>query len=159
VKKIAMILAALALLVSACAPDLGPKETAGTLLGAGTGALLGSQFGCGRGKLVGVAVGTLAGALIGQGIGRSLDRADRAAMEKNARYGLENSRTGQTTTWVNPDTGISGTFTPERTYQADQGQYCREYNQTVSVAGKRQQVYGTACRQPDGTWALVNAQG
>lgn len=158
-KKIGMLLAIFALVVSGCAPDLGPKEAGGTLLGAGTGALIGSQIGCGRGNLVGVAVGTLAGAMIGQGIGRSLDRADEAAMERNAQSALENTPTHQSATWVNPDSGNSGTFTPVQTYQAADGQYCREYLQTITVAGKRQQAYGTACRQPDGTWAIVHAQG
>jgi len=104
---------------------------------------------------VAVAVGTMAGALIGQGIGQSLDRADRLAMERNAQYALENTRTDQPTTWENPDTGHSGTFTPTRTYQAAEGQYCREYTQRVQIGGQEQQAYGTACRQPDGTWMII----
>lgn len=151
------ILAVLAVFVlSSCAPNMGPKETGGTVLGAGTGALIGSQIGGGRGTLVAVAVGTLAGALIGQGIGQSLDRADRLAMERNAQYSLENTRTQTTTTWVNPDSGNSGAITPIDTYQSRSGQYCREYIQTVNIAGQQQQAYGTACRQQDGTWLVVN---
>lgn len=158
-KKVGLLLAALALVVSGCAANLGPKETGGTLIGAGTGALIGSQLGHGRGKLLGVAIGTLAGAMIGQSIGRSLDRADRIAMQNNAQHALERSRTHHTSTWVNPDTGHSGTFTPVKTYQTERGQYCREYVQTVTVSGRRQQAYGTACRQPDGTWAIMNSHG
>ncbi len=145
----------LALILVGCAPQMGPKETGGTLIGAGTGALIGSQIGGGRGTLVAVAVGTLAGALIGQEVGRSLDRADQLAMQQNAQQSLEYSRTHATTTWVNPDSGRSGTFTPTRTYQTSQGQYCREYTQTVNIGGQLQQAYGTACRQPDGSWMVV----
>jgi len=158
-KRIVMLLLVFALALSGCAPNLGPKETGGTLLGAGTGALIGSQFGRGRGNLIGVAVGTLAGAMIGQGIGRSLDRADQLTMERNAQVTLETVPAHRTATWVNPDTGNSGTFTPVATYQGDGGRYCREYEQTVTVAGKRQQAYGTACRQADGTWAIVDSHG
>ena len=41
-----------------------PKQSIGTLLGAGAGALLGSQFGDGKGQLVAVAIGTLGGAYL-----------------------------------------------------------------------------------------------
>lgn len=141
--------------LAGCAPQMGPKEGTGTLLGAGTGALLGSQVGGGRGKLVAVAVGTLAGAVLGQEIGRSLDRADMLAMERNAQYALENTRTHQTTTWRNPDSGNYGGVTPLDTYQTSSGQYCREYLQEVVIGGELQQAYGTACRQPDGSWKII----
>ena len=41
-------------------------------------------------------------------------------------------------------------------YQAPNGQYCREYQTTVYVAGRPQPSYGTACLQPDGVWRVVN---
>lgn len=154
-KKAAVILLIAATALAGCAPSMGPREGSGTLLGAGTGALLGSQIGHGRGRLVAVAIGTLAGAIIGQDIGRALDRADMLAMERNAQYALENTRTNTVTTWRNPDSGNSGWITPVETYQTGQGQYCREYYQTVVVGGQPQQAYGTACRQPDGSWKII----
>lgn len=39
------------------------------------------------------------------------------------------------------------------TSSADQ---CREYNTTTVIGGVPQQMVGTACRQPDGTWRIVN---
>jgi surface antigen len=42
-------------------------------------------------------------------------------------------------------------------YQAANGTYCREYQQEITVGGKEQQSYGTACRQPDGTWKILNS--
>ncbi len=154
-RRFAAIVLAFALVFSGCAPTTGPTEGAGTIIGAGTGALLGAQVGSGRGRLVAVAVGTLAGALMGQEVGRSLDRADQLAMERNAQQALEYNRTQQPSTWRNPDTGNSGAITPVKTFQTAQGQYCREYIQTVTIAGQEQQAYGTACRQPDGTWLIV----
>ena len=33
--------------------------------------------------------------------------------------------------------------------------YCREYQQTITIVGKTQKGYGTACLQPDGSWQLM----
>jgi len=154
-KQILAVLLVLATLLFGCAPSMGPKESTGTLLGAGTGALLGAQIGAGRGNIVAVAIGTLAGAIIGQEIGKSLDRADQLMMERNAQYALEYTRTNTPTSWRNPDSGNYGTITPTDTYQTTGGQYCREYYQTITVGGQPQQAYGTACRQPDGSWLIT----
>ena len=135
---------------------MGPKEGAGTLLGATAGAVAGSNIGKGKGNIAAIAIGTLAGALFGQEIGRSLDRADRIAMGQNAQYSLEYTRSHETTRWNNPDSGNSGSMTPVQTYQTGSGQYCREYRQTVYIGGQEQDAYGTACRQPDGTWEIQN---
>lgn len=34
--------------------------------------------------------------------------------------------------------------------------YCREYTTETVIAGKRRPTYGTACRQPDGSWRIIN---
>jgi surface antigen len=141
--------------LAACNAYTGPKETGGTLIGAGLGALAGSQIGSGTGKLAAVGVGTLLGAFLGNQAGASLDRADRLYASQSAQQGLETLPSGQTSEWRNPDSLNSGTFTPTSTYQAPDGLYCREYQQTVTVAGQHQSAYGTACRQPDGSWQIA----
>jgi hypothetical protein len=35
------------------------------------------------------------------------------------------------------------------------GQQCREYQSTTTINGQPQQIVGTACLQPDGTWRIV----
>jgi surface antigen len=35
---------------------------------------------------------------------------------------------------------------------ASTGQTCREYRTTAAIDGKPQEIHGTACLQPDGTW-------
>lgn len=154
-KQVQVVLIIFAFLLVGCTQPMGSKEGVGTILGATAGAALGSNVGKGQGNVVAIAIGTLAGALFGQEIGRSLDRADRIAMGQNAQYSLEYSRSNETTRWHNPDSGNSGSMTPLRTYQQT-GQYCREYRQTVIVGGERQNAYGTACRQPDGSWVINN---
>lgn len=37
--------------------------------------------------------------------------------------------------------------------------YCREYTKTVSIGGRAEQAYGTACYRPDGSWEIVDLQG
>lgn len=132
-KRLLVFLILIPLVLAGCAQPYGPKEGAGTVIGAGTGALLGAQLGHGTGRMVAVAIGTLAGALMGQEIGRSLDRADELAMKQNAQYALEYTPTN-TTTWRNPDTGHAGSVTPVETYQNSSGNYCREYLQTTAVS-------------------------
>ena len=153
-KKVVTILAA-ALLLAACATGQGPKQTGGTLIGAGLGALAGSQIGSGRGQLAAVAIGALAGAFVGSEVGKSLDRADKIEMERSTQNALESGQTGQTVAWQNPDSGNSGTITPRPAVQRDGGEYCREYQQTITVDGRSEQAYGTACRQSDGSWKIV----
>jgi len=36
------------------------------------------------------------------------------------------------------------------------GEFCREYQSLVTVGGLRQNSFGTACLQPDGSWRVVN---
>ncbi len=140
--------------LAACSGAQGPKETGGTLVGAAVGGLVGSTVGGGSGQLAAVAVGTLMGAFLGREVGQSLDRADQLYAGWAASRGLEHKSSGATTQWSNPDSGHSGTFTPLRTYREPSGQYCREYRQTVTVGGQTERAYGTACRQPDGSWKI-----
>ena len=132
-----------------------PKQTGGTLLGAGLGALVGSQVGSGKGQLAAVAIGALGGAWLGSEVGKSLDKADRMYAERTAQNALETGRTGQTSTWRNPDSGHEGTYTPTRTYQTASNQVCREYETTVTIDGRQERATGRACRQADGTWKIA----
>ena len=156
IKRIASIAFA-ALLLAACADyQSRPKQTGGTLIGAGLGALAGSQIGSGRGQLAAVAVGALAGAFIGREIGKSLDKADRLYAQQ-AQQKAHVAPIGETISWNNPESGNSGTFIPTRDgTNTATGEYCREYQTTVNVGGKAESAYGTACRQPDGSWRIAN---
>ena len=45
---------------------------------------------------------------------------------------------------------------PLRSYQDTSGRYCREYQRVADIGGQPQQVYGTACMMPDGSWQIVS---
>ena len=152
-----LLAGALVLSLGACEGNqYGQKQTAGAVLGGIAGGLLGAQVGSGKGKLAATAAGALLGAVIGSEAGKSLDKADRLYAQQTAQTALETSQTGQTSSWRNPDTGHGGSTTPTRTYQTARGEHCREYQQTVTIGGRTETVYGRACRDADGTWRLKN---
>lgn len=133
-----------------------PKQTMGTVLGAGLGGLLGSQFGSGDGRLVATGLGVLFGAVLGSEIGRSLDNADKAMMAQAQQNALEYNRMHQTTPWRNPDTGNSGSYTPRQTYPLADGRVCREFETTVTIRGRTERAVGNACRGEDGVWRITS---
>lgn len=128
------------------------KQDVGTVSGGVIGGLVGSQFGQGGGQLLAIGVGTLAGAFIGGAIGKNMDDTDRLKMNQ----ALESNNVGQPAYWQNQKTGASYTVTPVKNVSVGGNEYCREYRSVANIAGKKQQVYGTACRQPDGSWQVVN---
>jgi surface antigen len=142
-------------LLAGCAnlEGIGTKQGIGTLGGAAAGGLAGAQVGKGSGKLAMTALGTLLGAVVGSEIGSSLDKADQLAMDRSMLAALDTKKIGKPVTWKNPKTGNRGTVTTTNETVTAEG-YCREYQQTVTVGGKEEQAYGTACRQPDGSWKI-----
>ncbi|NBX03502.1 MAG: glycine zipper 2TM domain-containing protein [Alphaproteobacteria bacterium] len=131
------------------------KQDVGTIAGAIGGGVLGHNIGKGKGQTVATIAGTLLGAGLGSSIGASLDKADMAMYHDTSQRALENAQPGQALPWKNPQTGNYGSVTPSNYYQNSQGQYCREYSQNIVVGGKSEQGFGKACRQPDGSWQIV----
>lgn len=152
--KLTVLAVGAALALSACQSTMGPKQEAGMLTGAIVGGVVGNQIGGGTGKDVATGLGVIVGAMVGGGIGESLDRVDRQYMAQANQKAFETAKTNSSVDWVNPDTGNSGTVTPTRTYESSRG-VCREFTQTVLVGGRNQQAYGTACRQTDGSWKII----
>lgn len=145
----------LALALTACeSARNAPKQTAGGLLGGVGGAVVGAQFGGGTGRLVTTAAGALVGAWLGSEVGKSLDNADRAALNQ-AQNNAYAAPVGQPIAWNNPQSGHYGSVTPTRDGTAADGSYCREFQNTVTIDGRTEHAYGTACRQPDGSWKIV----
>lgn len=166
--------------LSACVTDgMGTKQMVGTGVGgAGGGAVgwfAGKALGGTTGGVIGAIVGTLGGAFVGSEIGSSLDKADQAALQSTANQALNQQAVGQPVVWQNPQTGnvvettvVRDVYEPQpqqprskRKAKAavpeEPAKYCREYQQKVTVGGKVQQAYGTACRQPDGSWQVSEA--
>ncbi len=147
-KKIAA--ASLSLLLVGCASM--NHQDVGTISGGVIGGLIGSQFGGGpAAKLAATAGGAIAGAYLGGQIGKTMDKVDRMEMQR----ALETAPTGKSVNWSNPDTGNRYTVQPTRTYYREHLP-CREYLTKAIIDGRPQTLRGSACRQPDGTWHVVN---
>ncbi len=155
------VIATLALGLAACAGDpntgTGPKENTGTLVGAGTGAIIGGAIGSSRGVgsgLAGAAIGAALGGIIGNRIGAGLDDEDKRRAYEAQMEALERAQSGAPVSWRNPDSGRYGTIVPGPAYQ-NAGRQCRSYTHTIYIDGQPQTARGTACRNPDGTWAAM----
>ena len=134
-----------------CNRSLSSSQLVGGALGAIVGGLLGSKVGKGSGKLAATAAGTLLGALAGASLAQSMDTADNECIRK----ALDAAPDQKQVAWQNPDTNAQYTVTPVKSYNDRAGRYCREYITEAVVGGRTEQVYGTACRQPDGAWELM----
>ncbi|MGZ3241317.1 MAG: RT0821/Lpp0805 family surface protein [Burkholderiaceae bacterium] len=135
--------------LSACATQPTQEQT-GMVVGGVLGGVLGSQVGGGGGRTAATIVGSLLGATVGGSVGRSMDENDRIKVA----HSLENIRTGVPSHWRNPDSGNQYTVVPTRTYD-NAGTPCREYTVDGMVGGRNEKIYGTACRQPDGSWRTI----
>ncbi len=123
-------------------------ELLGKILGGIAGAAVGSRVGKGDGRTAAVIGGTIIGVLIGGNIGRTMDQTDQHCVAQ----ALTHAPDGQTVRWDDPDGRAQYAVTPTRTEASRAGRYCREYLTEVIIDGRAQQAYGTACRQPDGSW-------
>ncbi len=137
------------------------QEQTGALIGAIAGGLLGAQFGEGRGQTLATITGAALGGYVGSRIGRVLDERDRTLARDAAAQAME-SEAGIPVSWANPDSGNSGsvtaladTATPTGTALPD-GAECRPFQETIVTRdGRTEQIIGTACRAPDGTWQVL----
>lgn len=163
-KKVILSTALIAsLALSGCAnPDgstgmggMGTKQTIGGLSGAVLGGIAGAQIGDGRGQIIAAGVGTLLGAMVGSEIGKSLDKADLAYANQSMQQ-AHSAPIGQTISWNNPQSGHSGSYTPVNDGYSNSGSYCRQYKQVIEIDGRAETAYGTACKNPDGTWQVSN---
>jgi surface antigen len=133
----------------------GPRENAGTVVGAVGGAVVGSQIGGSPGTRVAAGVaGAAIGGLIGNRIGAAMDDEDRQRAYAAQVDALESGPGAAPVTWRNPDSGRNGSIVPGPVSQRG-GMQCRQYTHTIYLDGQPQVARGTACRNPDGSWKSV----
>jgi surface antigen len=149
-------LALIGLSVAACTSDTGPKEAGGTAVGAVAGGLLGNAIGGSVGNRVAGAlvVGALGG-FLGNRVGAAMDDEDKRRAYAAQMQALESGPSGAPVAWRNPDSGRYGNVVPGPAYQMNNAS-CRQYTHTVYIDGQPQTQRGTACRNPDGTWAIIS---
>lgn len=86
----------------------------------------------------------------------ALNESQQRAHEQ-AMIDAANAQIGEPIYWN--DAGRSGRVTAVREGMTPDGRQCREFQQEVTIDGRPQEAYGTACLQPDGSWQVVNENG
>lgn len=141
------VVAIIAFGLSACAT----KQQTGLLVGSTAGALIGGSLTSGGGQVLGIVGGAALGGLLGSSIGKIMDNQDKMLMQRS----LTQTRVGQKARWRNANSGNEFEIVPVKNYH-QRGRYCREFQTIITVDGKKQRAYGHACRQPDGSWKIIN---
>ena len=131
-----------------CEP--GHNIPGSTAVGAVAGGMLGTALFHGHGQWAGIVGGALLGGIVGNQVGQAMDRRDRLNMQS----AIVNTPVGKQAEWTNTKTNRTYVVRPVKNYRSG-NHYCREFQTRIKVAGKWQQGYGKACRQPDGTWKIV----
>jgi surface antigen len=109
--KIAVVMLCLVVVTVGCATQTQSGAAVGALSGAGFGAMVGGAVGGKQGALLGAALGAATGAAVGGLIGNRLDARDKAKRDAALQDSMKATGPDQHVTWVNPDTGGSGTIT------------------------------------------------
>jgi surface antigen len=159
-KQLLAVAATFLLAASAASPAFaGSNDIIGTGLGAALGGLLGSQFGRGGGQLAATGAGVFFGGLVGNSVGTSIDRTNYLYSHHGGYYTYAPAPVYYPATYSYQPTYVAPPEPPPApatyTYAGNNGSYCREFSQQVTVGGRVQESYGTACLQPDGSWRIV----
>ncbi|PID76918.1 MAG: hypothetical protein CSB24_04225 [Deltaproteobacteria bacterium] len=141
-----IVLGCVILALTGCYPQ--NRGQRGAAVGAAGGAVVGQAIGRNtEATLIGAAVGTMLGYIVGN----EMDKADRQRL--NNVY--ETGRSGQMSTWNNPDNGNLYQVVPQPAYNsANSGQTCRKAEIRAIIEGQPQTTYTTACRDNYGQWHI-----
>ena len=138
-------------------PGQADNELLGGLLGGGAGAGVGGLLGGGKGAAIGGILGLGLGALGANRLSRDNEPEERA-------YVAPPPPAYQSGYAAPPPPAYQQGYTPpaQPAQQAPAAtaaydtSYCREYTNTTMIDGQEQVTHGLACRQPDGSWRIVN---
>jgi surface antigen len=156
IKKISVALFFSAALVLVGCAGMGPKQTAGTVIGGGLGGLAGSTIGHGSGQVAAAAAGALLGSMLGGFVGQQMDQSDELMARRNAQRVLDMDANGASGSWRNPNTAWSGESTVISTDRTNGN--CRMLHSVTfddfgEEVGRERVLY---CRGANGQWAPAN---
>jgi surface antigen len=139
--------------VTTQAPPPAPGAPASTtgLPSGGSGATVATV---GAGTAADSIAGTLAGSAFANRLGNRFAVTARQAAATAERRALADNAPAD---WRDAISGTSGQVRPMRSFTDAAGRECREYSQTVNIAGRSQSDTGIACLQSAGNWSLVGS--
>jgi|GEM_PF-2636253 len=149
-KQIITKLSIVALMVSLAACSTNTRQD-NTVVGAGTGAVVGGLLGAIGGGWV-IAAGAVVGGVVGGVVGHSMDSTDTVAINTS----MDKNSINVPSNWTNTKTGTWYKITPTSPVMAYKGStYCRHYTVYTKHNGKSTHTNGVACRNSDGLWQQV----
>jgi surface antigen len=138
-----------------CERQRSGNTAGGAIVGALAGGLLGNAISRGPQRGAGTAVGAILGGVVGASIGKNLDCEDRSYAVDAQYRGFEAGRPHERYDWRSPRGDAYG-YVQVGDYYQDRGRRCTTYTQEIWVHGRPETARGRACRQPDGTWAMIS---
>jgi len=83
-----------------------------------------------------------------------LDNINEDAQREHeaAQIKATEAKVGEKITWSTPE--ANGYVVTTKQGKSESGKLCREFQQSVSIGGKTENAYGTACLQDDGAWKI-----
>ncbi len=131
-------------------------DPAGVIGGAVIGGLLGNVLGHGGGRTGATVAGVVVGGAVGAALTSHLNCEDRGYAYKTYANGFNAGRPNTKYEWRNPDNGNYGEFQVRDYYKDPDGFRCANYTQRIYVHGRPETASGRACKQPDGSWAIMS---
>lgn len=83
-----------------------------------------------------------------------MNDSDWETFRAEAREVLENGEDNRTYQWTNSETGVSGTFTRNRSFE-ENGAPCRDITVTLAAGPSQGSQVMMVCKQTDDTWRIV----
>ena len=85
-----------------------------------------------------------------------LDNVNEQAQREHeaAQVQATSAAVGEKITWTTNE--ANGYVVTTKQGTNNNGQTCREFQQSITVGGNTEEAYGTACLQADGAWNIVN---
>ncbi len=131
-------------------------DPAGILAGGLIGGLLGNAAGHGRNRTGTTIAGVIFGGAIGAALTSNMNCEDRSYAYRTYYDGFNSGRDGGRYQWRNPRNDHRGEFRIGGYYNDPYGFRCARFTQVTYIQHRSYNVHGVACRQPDGSWAVVN---
>lgn len=100
-------------------------------------------------------LGALDGGLVGRVVGLPLRGRQKLEPLRAEYRALEYTAPGQPVLWETGTAGITGAVTASQPYRVG-SQDCRQYAQVINGKSEPVEIRGTACRNEDGSWSLLN---
>jgi len=92
----------------------------------------------------------------GAGFAAGLGDSDAKLMAEATQRALESSRVGESENWRGESDRIRGTVTPIRTIEETGKRPCRDYQRSLTVAGRTTFEFATACRGEKAGWKTID---